>query len=545
MVAVARMPLLGVSVALWRVLGPAGSCEVVLWPENASTGNEEARKTACYDCSMSTSIAVKGTELGWARVAVIESGARGRERRGSRHYAIRRPTLFLVRDGADGTYGQSSPQARAEPETVSDWAVVHEHMLGLGVERAAHEHELGRWLRAAERLGVHARTGHASLYEYAERILGLTRRQVEERLRVARALDELPVLEEALASGKLCFSSVRELTRVATPETEQAWLDWAKGRLAKQIEQAIATRHPGDWPHDRADRSLVRHRLSFEVRAETMALFRDLAAKVRMDLGGAADDDALVYEIARRGLGGPTDEGRASYQVAVTRCPDCGRTSLDGGGASHEVGSTMAEMVACDCQEIGEVDCPHVGAAATDCPHVGAAAADGPRVGAPATNRPHVGAAAEDPRRATQTIPPAVRRQVMRRDHGHCVVEGCRNHRFVDVHHVVPRAEGGRHDPDQMAVVCGAHHRALHGGTLVMQGAASTGFTFRHADGTPYGNVLRPPTAEAAAQVFGALRNLGFNETRARALVDAVLRAGAPADAAAFLRAALGVAYAG
>ena len=474
---------------------------------------------------MSTSIAVKGTELERARVAVIESGALRRERRGSSHYIIRRPTLFLVRDGAAGTEGQSSPQARAEPETATDWAVVHERMLDLGVERAAHEHELGRWLRAAERLGVHARTGHASLHEYVERILGLARRQVEERLRVARALDELPELEEALASGKLCFSAVRELTRVATPATERAWLDWAKGRLAKQIEQAVATRHPGDRPHDRADRSLVRHRLSFEVRAETMALFRDLAAKVRMDLGGAADDDALLYEIARRALGGPTDEGRASYQVAVTRCPDCGRTSLDGGGASHEVGEAMAEMVACDCQEIGDVDRPHVGASATD--------------------GPHVGTPAEVPRCATPTIPPAVRRQVMRRDHGHCVVEGCRNHRFLDVHHVVPRAEGGQHDPDQMAVVCGAHHRALHRGTLVMQGAASTGFAFRHADGTPYGKVLRPPTAEAAAQVFGALRNLGFHETRARALVDAVLRAGAPADATAFLRAALGVAYAG
>ena len=77
-----------------------------------------------------------------------------------------------------------------------------------------------------------------------------------------------------------------------------------------------------------------------------------------------------------------------------------------------------------------------------------------------------------------------------------------------------------------------------------MQGTASTGFTFRHADGTPYGKVLRPPAAEAAAQVFGALRNLGFTETRARALVDAVLRAGAPEDTTAFLRAALGVAYA-
>ena len=493
---------------------------------------------------MSSSIAVGNTgtdtRSGATRVAVIEGGARGDGQRSAGRYAIRRPALFLVRDGGGGSYGPADPRARAEPETVTDWAVVHERLLGLGAERAAHEHELARWLRAAERLGVHARTGHASLYEYAERILGLTRRQIEERLRVARALDELPVLEQALGAGKLCFSAVRELTRVATPETEQAWLDWSKGRLAKQIEQAVATRHPGDRPHDRADRSLVRHRLSFEVRAETMALWRDLAAKVRTDLGGAADDDALLYEIARRALGGPTEEGRASYQVAVTRCPDCGRTSLEGGGASHEVGEAIGEMVACDCQEVGEVDCPHVGAPASARPHSGAAPAEGTPVGAPASARPDSGAApARGLRRATQTIPPAIRRQVMRRDHGRCVVEGCRNHRFLDVHHLVPRAEGGQHDPDRLAVVCGPHHRAVHEGTLVIEGTVSTGFRFRHADGTPYGKALRPPTAEAATQAFGALRNLGFTETRARELVAAVLRAGAPEDAAAFLRAAL------
>jgi hypothetical protein len=76
------------------------------------------------------------------------------------------------------------------------------------------------------------------------------------------------------------------------------------------------------------------HRLRFEVRAETMALFRDAQAAIRAQLGGEVDDDTLLYEIARRALGGPGDEGRASYQVAVTRCEDCGRTSIDAGGGA-------------------------------------------------------------------------------------------------------------------------------------------------------------------------------------------------------------------
>jgi hypothetical protein len=39
--------------------------------------------------------------------------------------------------------------------------------------------------------------------------------------------------------------------------------------------------------------------------------------------------------------------------------------------------------------------------------------------------------------------------------------------------------------------------------------------------------------------VLGALHNLGFSQTSARQLVDAVLRAGLPDDPEAFLRAAL------
>jgi hypothetical protein len=36
---------------------------------------------------------------------------------------------------------------------------------------------------------------------------------------------------------------------------------------------------------------------------ETLALFRDLQATVRRELGGEVDDDTMRYEIARRALG--------------------------------------------------------------------------------------------------------------------------------------------------------------------------------------------------------------------------------------------------
>jgi len=242
------------------------------------------------------------------------------------------PLLFAYEDsryGSPANETSASSRVEPEPESVSEWAQVHERIVELGRERAAHERELCRWLLAAERLAVPTRAGYASLREYAERIVGLNGRQTEERIRVGRALVELPVLDDALACGQLCWSALREITRVAKPQTEQAWRDWASGRRSRDIEKAVAARRPGDLPDARPDPSRVLHRLRFEVRAETMALFRDLQVAVRADLGseaGEIDDDMLLCEIARRALGGPRDEGRASYQVAVTRCDACGIT---------------------------------------------------------------------------------------------------------------------------------------------------------------------------------------------------------------------------
>ncbi|MEJ7735506.1 MAG: hypothetical protein WKG00_40755, partial [Polyangiaceae bacterium] len=163
-----------------------------------------------------------------------------------------------------------------EPEAASDWTRVHERLVSLGEARAAHERDVCRWLLAAQRLGVHARAGYASLAELTERVLGLNGRQTEERLRVGRALAGLRLLDGALAAGALPWSAIRELTRVAARETEQAWLDWATGRRVRQIEAAVAARKPGDGPRDRSDPSRITHRLVFEVRGETMALFRDM-----------------------------------------------------------------------------------------------------------------------------------------------------------------------------------------------------------------------------------------------------------------------------
>jgi 5-methylcytosine-specific restriction endonuclease McrA len=351
--------------------------------------------------------------------------------------------------------------------------------------------------------------GFGSFGEYVERMLGYTRRATEERLRVAEALERSPRLAQALRNGTLSWSAVRELTRVATASNEEAWLEIAKGRTLRQVEELVAGHKPGERPDDPHDPSLRRHVLRFDVSAETYATFREAMAKLRRESHSPLDDDASLLLLARQILGGPTDEGRAPYQIALTLCDECGRGRQQGRGELIDVGSEIVEMAQCDAQHVGDT---------------------------------HVGAT---PAKARQDVTPALRRQILRRDGGRCAVPGCRQSIFLDLHHVSLRSEGGDHSVDNLVTVCGAHHRAFHRGQLLVERCPPSGFAFRHADGTPYGGVVDPRATRAYEQAFHALRSLGFRERESRRALDSLRADADEADAAAtvetILRRALAV----
>ena len=55
------------------------------------------------------------------------------------------------------------------------------------------------------------------------------------------------------------------------------------------------------------------------------------------------------------------------------------------------------------------------------------------------------------------------------------------NATYLEVHHLDLRSEGGGNEPDNVVVLCGAHHGALHRGRLRIDGKVSTGLRFSHA----------------------------------------------------------------
>jgi len=423
-------------------------------------------------------------------------------------------------------------------EESNPWLIAHEALSRLARERAAADAEEGRWLLAALRAATHVHLGFGSFAEYIERSFGYKPRSTQEKLRVAAALEELPVLSRALSEARLHWSGVRELTRVAVAATEREWLELARGKTLRQVEELVAGRRLGDEPSAPRNPSAQRRVLRFEVAPETFALFREARSELRRRSDAALDDDAVLLEMSQLVLRGPRDEGRSSYQISLHVCAECGNGQQAANGELVSVGPEVVAMARCDGQNIG-----HVPLEPTS-PLVGQTvpANETTRVpeSAPVGAKPRARADTATTQRAQQSIPPAVRRAVLARDQRRCRVPGCRNATFLHVHHLELRSEGGLHAAENLLTVCGLHHRALHRGELIVEGSSPSAL-FRHADGSDYGHPLQPRALDTAVQVFGGLRNLGFREREIRQVLgelrqDQRLRG---ASAEALLREAL------
>jgi len=127
--------------------------------------------------------------------------------------------------------------------------------------------------------------GQPSMVAYLEHAAGYAPRTAYDRLRVARALGDLPALENALSTGALSFCAVRELTRVVAPETEKQWLEAVAGKPMRDIDPMVSGRKPGDLPDSPRDPELERYRVVLELSPSAYALLRH----ARQLLKSAAD----------------------------------------------------------------------------------------------------------------------------------------------------------------------------------------------------------------------------------------------------------------
>ena len=278
-----------------------------------------------------------------------------------------------------------------------------------------------------------------SALAYMERVLGYGPEAARERLRVARMLEGLPVLTEALAQGQLPYSAIRELTRVVTPSTEQAWRDAATGKNLRQIEDLLRGHRQGDHPEDPVDPVVRPQMLQLEVSPETFALWRQAHQILNDEHGSHLSNDEFVATLCGAILDrGDSSEptGRARFQIALTVCKRCQQGWQEGAGVQVAVDASTVERARCDAQEIGSID-------------------------------------GAEPERAHQDVPPSMMRLVWHRDGGHCRIPGCRSSRFCEVHHLVHREHGGSHEASNLILLCSACHAAHHRGKLKIGGTAN------------------------------------------------------------------------
>ncbi len=314
-----------------------------------------------------------------------------------------------------------------------DWQEVDQQLVRIAKQRGALDAEEARWLREGVRGEIWYELGNATLLEYLEERLGYGPKAAHDRVRVALALEELPELDEALATGELPFTAVRELVRVATPHTQKAWRDHARGKNVRAIEQAVSGRDRGDLPSTPPKPELVMHTLRLEVRPETFARFRQVQQVLEHECGMHLDDDAIVSALCEATLApaGPRGPKRAAHQILTIECERCGQGWQEGAGERVAIDNAALERAHCDAERID------------------------PKTG-----------------EVTQDIPKAIRRLVYRRDGRRCTVPGCRSRQHLAVHHIVPRYAKGDHELENLTVLCDGHHRALHDGLLSITGRA-------------------------------------------------------------------------
>ena len=343
--------------------------------------------------------------------------------------------------------------------------------------------------------------------------IGLAPNAARERVRVARALGELPLMSEAMKRGELSYSKVRALTRVARPDTEERLVELGKAGTAAHAERVVRAwrridrtlEARGDEVRDVSNHVtthvdengmfVIRGRLAPEagevlmkalkaagdklyaeqpkerppagkVRADALALVAESALKGGLDPGSSGDRYQVVLHV---------DE--AELQASVNgSAVDC-RCGVSAKARAVDVSAETARRIACDAAKV--------------------------------TMRHRSGQILSAGRK-TRTIPPPIRRALEFRDRG-CRFPGCTT-QHCDAHHIVHWADGGETKLSNLVLLCRRHHRLLHEGGFGVRISEDGAVEFVHPRGRPLEQSPAPPPIglRAARELVEHLEDAGI-----------------------------------
>ena len=285
-----------------------------------------------------------------------------------------------------------------------------------------------------------------------------------EQVRVARSLGELPKITAAFSEGRLSYSKVRAITRVATPDNEQTLIDLALYATAAQVEKVVANCRRWLCSED-PDAS--------ELHKKRFLRYTDQADGTVMVVARLTQEDAALV---RRAI--DSTKGRITPKKGADRSDEQAPGEVDdtwsalnadalvamskamlttkaspGHSAAHHVVVHVDESALANGREHGELE--------------------GGRGVMPETLRriccdTKIQAITYDSDgkpaglgRSQRTAPPWLKRALLRRDKG-CRFPNCDHDWDLDAHHIIHWLDHGPTELDNLVLLCGFHHRLVH-----------------------------------------------------------------------------------
>ncbi|HGY89794.1 MAG TPA: AAA family ATPase [Planctomycetes bacterium] len=309
--------------------------------------------------------------------------------------------------------------------------------------------------------------GCVSTAHYARDHLDMGERLARELVAVGRALEELTLIDAAFAENQISWTKVRLLCRIATPETERAWLDRALLLTTRRLEREVTGSERGRLPNaDGKGLPEVRVIRRFHLSPLVEELWVNVVNLLSERAGAALKDEDVFRLVMESALHeGVAERASDVYKVVVHRCPTCRQHEIPTADGPVPLAAADGEALSC-------------GARPAD-----AEKADGEVLPLP--------------------TPPALRRRILARDGHRC--RNCGLKTSLHAHHIRPRSEGGPTTPRNLVTLCTSCHALVHGGCLEIEGEAPSNLRIRavltandrdSADATP-----RPRVPDIVADV--------------------------------------------
>ena len=280
-----------------------------------------------------------------------------------------------------------------------------------------------------------AEDGSTSCAEWLAVTTGRTLGTARENVRVAHALEDLPLTSAEMKTGKLSYTKVRTMTRVAAPETEEDLLKYAHAGSAAKLEQIVR-----GWKHLSRDGELTAEEARHQSRAFSVVIDGDgmyvMRGRLEPEVGAVlmraieAASDALYREES-------PDARPRSRQRRADAAGLVAEQAL-AAGFGGESGTRAERFQVAVHTEMATLE----------------------KDGEPGRSE------VDGVRRKTRTIPPHIRRALEERDRG-CRYPGCGS-RFTEAHHVTHWADGGETSLANTVLLCRRHHRVVHEGRTRM-----------------------------------------------------------------------------